>query len=88
MQIAAMVGGFGGGGAAAAAGAGAGGAGTSAAAEAPPAQQQQVVQINIQGPVYGSQRFIDELVDALSEAVDQRGKTLIAKRLVNGQPLS
>lgn len=54
----------------------------------PPASSPPTLQVIFQGPVYGGQRGIDELVDAINQAVDQRGKKLVATRIVNGQSRS
>ncbi len=53
-----------------------------------PASSQPALQVIFQGPVYGGQRGIDELVNAINQAVDQRGKKLVATRIVNGQSVS
>ncbi|MBZ5561706.1 MAG: hypothetical protein LAP13_04735, partial [Acidobacteriia bacterium] len=59
-----------------------------AGANAAPASPQPTLQVIFQGPVYGGQRGIDELVNAINQAVDQRGTHLVATRLVNGQRMS
>ncbi len=57
-------------------------------ANAAPTNPQPTLQVIFQGPVYGGQRGIDELVNAINQAVDQRGTHLVATRLVNGQRMS
>jgi hypothetical protein len=39
------------------------------------------VTVIFQGPVYGGKAGLDELIDNISQAVDQRGNTLVASQV-------
>jgi hypothetical protein len=64
------------------AGAGSRASGTAATAATPASTNQQTVQIVFQGPVYGGQAGIDELVRHISRAVTERDVNLVAYTVV------